>query len=176
MTGAAFFFCPRSYRWAYSRSGAIGRHVLHTTWVTHVTARLACYHDLKYNDASYLTAFLLARVAGGLFCFLGGLRSIQDKLWRIDLDRLRSGHLIRRKAPSAPSLVSPSPSVLAQADSIVLTWRKSAPSVLRYLDVRSNDSLFATVATDSTTDTTFIWSGLVSNQTYFWRAACITIA
>jgi hypothetical protein len=73
--------------------------------------------------------------------------------------------------PSAPVLLSPSPSEIIGTDSVRLIWQKTNPSVTKYcLQIASDSGMDNLVEVDSSiADTTNIKRSLTNKQTYWWR-------
>ncbi len=72
--------------------------------------------------------------------------------------------------PSQPQLVSPADSAILSTSTVGFVWYQGVPSVTKYWFEYSNNEMFTNSTIDTTlTDTTKSLSGLVNNQTYWWR-------
>lgn len=80
--------------------------------------------------------------------------------------------------PTQVQLVSPLHGSEISADSILLIWQQSQPSVTNYWLQVATDSTFAGVVVNDSTiaDTTALVRSLVNNQRYWWRVRAVNAA
>jgi hypothetical protein len=72
--------------------------------------------------------------------------------------------------PSAPVLVSPANSQVIDSSSVSFVWLQSQPQVYKYeIELDTTDQFTNPIVNSDITDTTFFFSGLLSNKNYWWR-------
>ncbi len=73
--------------------------------------------------------------------------------------------------PYAPILISPVDSVTVDSSSVMFVWSKCQPEVTNYrIELDTTDQFVSPVFIDSVvTDTSMLYSSLVTNKNYWWR-------
>jgi len=73
--------------------------------------------------------------------------------------------------PSAPVLVSPANSEVIDSSSVLFVWQQSLPQVSKYsVELDTTDQFSSPIVVNSDiTDTTYLFTGLVTGKNYWWR-------
>ncbi len=79
--------------------------------------------------------------------------------------------------PSAPTLIAPADSTEIDSASVLFAWQRSQPEVTKYWLELDTTEQFSTSFIDSTiTDTTYLYSALQVNKSYWWRVKAFNVA
>ncbi len=72
--------------------------------------------------------------------------------------------------PSAPVLVSPANSEVIDSSSVLFVWQQSLPQVSKYsIELDTTDQFSNPIVNSDVTDTTYLFSGLLTGKNYWWR-------
>jgi len=79
--------------------------------------------------------------------------------------------------PSAPILVAPADSTVIDSTSALFMWYRSQPAVTKYWVELDTTDQFSNSFIDSTiTDTTYLYSAMQPNKSYWWRIKAFNLA
>jgi hypothetical protein len=72
--------------------------------------------------------------------------------------------------PSAPVLVNPANAQTVDSSSVMFEWEQTQPQASKYwLELDTTDQFSNPFIESDITGTTYLFTGLVANQTYYWR-------
>ena len=72
--------------------------------------------------------------------------------------------------PSAPILVNPANAQTVDSSSVMFEWEQTQPQASKYwLELDTSSQFTNPVVESDITETTYLYTGLVANQTYYWR-------
>jgi Secretion system C-terminal sorting domain/Fibronectin type III domain len=76
--------------------------------------------------------------------------------------------------PSAPVLVSPSNSEVIDSSSVLFVWQQSQSQVMKYwIELDTTDQFTSPFINSEITDTTYLFTGLLSEKNYWWRVKAL---
>jgi hypothetical protein len=72
--------------------------------------------------------------------------------------------------PTAPVLVSPANSAVIDSSSVLFVWQQSQSQVTKYqIELDTTDQFTTPFINSEITDTTYLFTGLLSDKNYWWR-------
>ncbi len=79
--------------------------------------------------------------------------------------------------PSAPVLVSPANSEVIDSSSVLFVWQQSHSQVMKYwIELDTTDQFTNPFVNSEITDTTYLFTGLLSDKNYWWRVKALNPA
>jgi len=79
--------------------------------------------------------------------------------------------------PSAPVLVSPANSAVIDSSSVLFVWQQSQSQVTKYqIELDTTDQFTSPFVNSEITDTTYLFTGLLSDKNYWWRVKALNPA